>query len=146
MKRRLYRLCRTLMTRDWPKYLNQAVRAINESPNAAIGFLRPIDINSPSDDPIVDGRVGVPEDVPYNIQQENQQKYEQNESNLQKGDYVYLEFSPRPMEKGFDAPVSTAKIQEIYLTFSTPIVLTCRIIKYTKLNASMRGKNRFFLN
>ncbi len=105
VKRRLYRLCRTLKTKKWPKFLKQITKAINNSPNSAIGFLKPSDIKSPLDDPKIDDKIGIPEDVSFEQQAKNQQEYENNNKNLQQGDYVYLDFPPSTMEKGFDSPV-----------------------------------------
>ena len=104
VKRRLYRLCRALYTKDWPRYLQKVVSAINNSPNSAIGFLKPNDIKSPLDDPKVDAKVGVPEDVSFQEQRKNQEYYETH-GNLQKDDHVYLDFPASTMAKGFDTPV-----------------------------------------
>ncbi len=106
VKRRLYRLCRTLKTKNWPKYLNRVTRAINNSPNSAIGHLKPSEIKSPLDDPKVDNAIGLPQDVSFAEQQKNQAKYEKERTNLQTNDYVYLDFPPSTMEKSFDSPVS----------------------------------------
>ncbi len=105
VKRRLYRLSRTLKTRNWPKYLNLITRAINNSPNSAIGFLKPSDITSPLDDPKVDNAIGVPQEISFQQQKKNQRKYEKQVKELQKNDYVYLDFPPSTMEKSFDSPV-----------------------------------------
>ena len=105
VKTRLFRLLRTLMSKDWPTYLQQIVTAINSSPNSAIGGLRPIDIKSPDDTPIVDQKIGIPEDIPFEKQENNQQAYEKDQNKLQKGDYVYADFGPMTFEKGYDSPV-----------------------------------------
>ncbi len=105
VKRRLYRLCRSLLTNDWPKYLQKIVSALNNTPNAAIGFLRPSEIKSPLDDPKIDSKIGVPEDTSFEEQRRNQKMYEENKKLLQVGDHVYLDFPPSTMEKGFDSPV-----------------------------------------
>ncbi len=106
VKRRLYRLMRTLYTKDWPTYLQAIVQAINNSPNSAIGFLKPSQIKSPLDDPLIDNVVGVPQDASFQTQVENQRHYEKNKNNLQIGDHVYLDFPAATMEKGFDSPVN----------------------------------------
>ena len=106
IKRRLYRLCRTLFTKNWPLYLQKTVQAINNSPNSAIGFLKPSEISSPMDDPKIDAKIGIPEDVPFQKQEENQRNYEREKFFLQVGDHVFLDFPPTTMEKGFDSPVS----------------------------------------
>ncbi len=104
VKHRLYRLLRTLLTKDWPKYLPQIVKAINNSKSDAIGGLRPADIKSPMDDPKVDEAIGIPTDVSFKDQVRNQKTYEKNSKNLQKGDFVFAEFGPSAFAKGFDSP------------------------------------------
>lgn len=105
VKRRLYRLLRALLITDWPKYLRKTVEAINNSPNSAIGYLKPVDIKSSYDDPKIDKAVGFPKDVPVKEQKQRQKAYENDQSQLQVGDHVYLDFPPATMEKGFDTPV-----------------------------------------
>ncbi len=104
VKHRLFRLLRSLLSENWPKYLSQTVENINKRKLKAIGNLRPIDINSPLDDPKIDQAVGIPEDISFEEQVRNQEKYEKNKKNLQKGDYVFADFGPTPMAKGFDNP------------------------------------------
>ena len=111
VKRRVYRLCRSLLRKNWPKYFTQIVNSINNSPNAGIGFLRPSSITSPLDDPKVDLVKGVPEDVSFQDQEINQQRYEATgQKNLQVGDHVYVDFAPSNLAKGFDSPVSRHRI------------------------------------
>ncbi len=105
MKRKLYRLTRTLRTPDWPKYLRKIVQGINNTPNRAIGNLRPSEIKSPIDDPKIDAVVGIPEDVPFKVQRQKQQEYTQDKSLLQVGDYVYMDFPTQALDKSFDSPV-----------------------------------------
>ena len=99
-------MCRSLLTENWPKFLQKVVKAINDTPNAAIGYLKPSQITSNLDDPKVDQAIGIAEDVSFKQQFKNQQDYEKKTSNLQTNDYVYLDFPPSLMEKGFDTPVS----------------------------------------
>ncbi len=104
VKRRLFRLLRTLRKENWPDYLESVVKAINNSPNIAIGFLRPSEIKAPEDDPKVDKAKGLKEDVSFQDQEEKQKKYERNSSLLQKGDHVHADFGPSVFAKGFDSP------------------------------------------
>ncbi len=76
VKRRLYRACRTHLTTDWPKYLQNIVTGLNNSPNSAIGFLKPSDIKSNLDDPKIDLAIGIPHDVSFQEQEQNQKEYE----------------------------------------------------------------------
>ena len=105
VKRRLYRLCRSLLTRNWQQYLPQVVAALNNSPNAAIGYLKPNQIKSSMDDPKVDDIKGIPTDVSFEQQKRNQAAYESGPG-LQVNDYVYLDFPPSTFAKDFDSPVS----------------------------------------
>ncbi len=104
VKRRLYRLLRTKLTKNWPKYLPEIVKALNNSPNVAIGNLRPSDIKTSEDDPKIDAAVGLKEDTSFQRQEENQKNYEENKKLLQKGDFVYADFGPTAFEKGYDSP------------------------------------------
>ncbi len=102
VKTRLYRLMRTLMTQNWPKYIKSVVRAINNSPNVAIGGLRPSEINSPMDDPKIDRKIGFRDDVSVANQKKNQKLYEKDKKKLQIGNYVFLDFVPTAFSKSFD--------------------------------------------
>ena len=104
VKGRLYRLLRTLMTDKWPKYLQKVVKAINNSPKHAIGNLRPNDISTTTDGPLIDAAAGIPEDVPVEKQKENQKSYESDPRKIQVGDHVHVDFGPDVFEKGFDSP------------------------------------------
>ena len=104
VKHRLYRLLRGLLTKDWPKYFYDIVTNINNSKLNAIGGLRPNDIISPLDDPKIDQAIGIPEDVSFEDQVQNQKKYEKDKTKLQKGDFVLADFGPSAFAKGFDSP------------------------------------------
>ncbi len=104
VKHRLYRLLRSKLTRNWPLFLNDIVQAINHSQLVVLGGLRPSDINSPLDDPKVDEATGIPQDVTFGDQLQNQKKYENNPQKLQVGDFVYVNFGPTTFSKGFDSP------------------------------------------
>ncbi len=109
VKTRLFRLLRTLMTQNWPKYLKQVTRAINNSPNSAIGGLKPAQIKSREDGVLIDKKIGVKLDVPVEEQKKNQKQYEKNRTLLQVGNFVYLDFPPSTLGKSFDT-----KRNEIY--------------------------------
>ena len=104
VKRKLFRVLRKLLTQNWPKYLPIVVRSINNTPNQAIGGLRPNMIKSREDTPLVDSTIGFHPDTPFDVQLENQKKYELNPTKLQKGSYVYVNFPRRPFSKGFYSP------------------------------------------
>ncbi len=102
VKTRLFWLLRTRLTKNWPKYLSHVVKAINNSPNSAIGGLRPSQINSPMDDPKIDEAIGYKPDVSVEKQKQNQLAYEKQKKNLQVGNYVFLDFTPSKFQKSFD--------------------------------------------
>ncbi len=104
VKRKLFRVLRKLLTQNWPKYLPIVIRSINNTPNQAIGGLRPNMIKSREDTPLVDNTIGFHPDTPFDVQVENQKKYELIPTNLQKGSYVYVNSPPRPFTKGFYSP------------------------------------------
>ncbi len=93
---------RTLLTKNWPKYLPKVVDALNQSPNSAIGGLRPGNIKSPMDDPKIDAAVGYRPEVPVSVQKKNQKEYEKNRNNLQVENHVFLDFTPTTFDKAFD--------------------------------------------
>ncbi len=90
------------MTRNWPKYLNRVITSINNSPNSAIGGIKPALIKSQTDGVIIDQKIGVMPDVPVKVQKENQKKYEEDKNLIQVGNFVYLDFAPSTMQKSFD--------------------------------------------
>ncbi len=104
VKRRLFRLLRTLLTRDWPKYLENIVENLNSTPNSAIGGLKPNQINSRTDTPLIDHKIGFHPDESFETQTANQKEYEKKRSpeSLQVGNYVYVDFPPASFEKSFD--------------------------------------------
>ncbi len=102
VKTRLFRLLRTLMTQNWPRYLNQVTLAINNSPNSAIGGLKPALIKSREDGVLIDRKIGFKLDTPVELQKQKQREYEKDRSQLQVGNFVYLDFPPSTMAKSFD--------------------------------------------
>ena len=104
VKRRLYRLMRVRMARAWPRYLDDIVKAINNSKNSAIGGLRPSQIQSPLDDPLIDAAVGLKPDVPVAQQKLNQANYEKDPARIQVGSFVHIDFPhSSPMDKSFES-------------------------------------------
>ncbi len=104
VKRKLFRLLRTLLTRNWPKYLPTVVRSLNNTPHQALGGLRPSIITSRKDTPLIDETIGFHPDTPFETQEKNQKRYELNPTKLQVGSYVYVNFLRKPLEKSFDSP------------------------------------------
>ena len=91
VKRRLYTQMRTTYSQNWPKFLPLITQAVNNTKNPAIGNLRPADITSPLQDPLIDEAIGFPA-VPSIEEFENNQKtYEKSRFLLQVGNYVYAD-------------------------------------------------------
>lgn len=112
VKSRLFRLLRHKVTDDWPKYIPYIVKALNERPLEKLGNLRPIDVKSPLDDIKVQQAqktAGVePFSEPdWNVQIENQKKYEKSPKNLQVGNFVYKDDPQRVFRKSFHVQVYT---------------------------------------
>ncbi len=61
------------------------------------------------DNPLIDKKIGYEMEIPVETQKKNQTNYEKNKSKIQVGNYVYLDFAPKPMDKSFDT-----KRNEIY--------------------------------
>ena len=102
VKRRLYRLIRSLVTDNWYKYLLQVVKNLNDTRNAAIGNLKPNEINSPNDDVKIDNKIGFKKLPSVENLEENERNYLKIKDNLKPGDHVYLDFPSKPFDKSFD--------------------------------------------
>ncbi len=136
VKRRLYRLCRVLLTNNWPKYLKTVVQALNNTPNKAIGFLKPSEIKSPLDDPKIDAVVGVPEDITFQDQIRNQESYESETKNLQIGDHVFMDFPPATLQKSFDSPVCCLYLNMyIYISLFFSLLKNYQVYKISFVDA-----------
>lgn len=104
VKRKLYRLMRSLLTKDWPKYLPYVVRSLNNTPNEAIGGLKPSIIQTRTDTPLIDQRIGFHSDVSFEEQKEKQKQYKLNPKKLQVGSFVYVNYPATLLGKSFDSP------------------------------------------
>ncbi len=148
VKTRLFRLLRTLLATNWPKYLEDVVRNINASPNSALGGLRPVDIEQPWDAPTLDRVIGIPEDIPFDIQEQKQKEYESKTGNLKEGDNVYVVFGPSAFEKGYDSPVSIKKFeiltlqQTCFAELSAPSCKTSRCRKISPIIQNRKLKRK----
>ncbi len=99
VKTRLYRICRAHMTRNWPKYLDDVVKAVNNTPISGTN-VRPSQFTSPEDNTLLQPV----EDVPYTTQEKNQKQYEAKKNQLSVGDYCFADFpsSSGSFSKGYD--------------------------------------------
>ena len=78
--------------KPWEPYLKQATQNINDTPRKFLGGLRPSQVLSSLDDPVVRQFSKMPEQVPWFQQMENQNKYESDKSQLQVGDLVLYDY------------------------------------------------------
>ncbi len=124
VKTRLFRLLRALRKRNWPYYLKDIVNAINNSSNSAIGGLKPADLKAPTDGPKIDAAIGIAEDIPFQTQIQNQKEYEGKKENIQKNDFVFVDFGPSEMAKGYDSPVTRYKLSLSFIILSTTILFS----------------------
>ena len=102
VKRRLYRLIRSLLSDNWYKYLLQVVKNLNDTPNSAIGNLKPNEIHSPDDDVKIDKKIGFKKLPSAQNLEDNEINYLKIKDNLKPGDHVYLDFPSKPFDKSFD--------------------------------------------
>ncbi len=113
LKRRLYKLLRGTLDRNWPEALLKVVEDYNNIPLKKIGFLKPNDIWSKLDstkvrDALKSKGMVINDEPDFQTQQNNQQTYE-NESDkkvLKVGDFVYIDFPESKFGKSFDYQVS----------------------------------------
>ena len=77
VKRRLYRILRSLLKDSWTTYLPQVVNNLNNTPNSAIGHLKPSEIKSHLDDSKIDD-VNPPHFPSLDTLLKNEKKYKKN--------------------------------------------------------------------
>ena len=102
VKTKLFRIMRTHLTDTWPSFLKIVVQNINNLPNIAIGGLKPAEIETPEDTPLIDKALGYKSDVTYEQQILNQSNYEKRTDLLQVGQCVFIDFPPTVLEKSYD--------------------------------------------
>lgn len=124
LKRRLYKLLRGTLSQDWPSYIEKIVNDYNNTPLKKIGFLKPNEINSVFDskkirDALYSQGIDQPNQPTYKDLQASQQNYEQNKNDVQKDDYVYVNFPDSKFGKSFDYQVIFCflKIRFFYFYF-----------------------------
>lgn len=111
LKRRLYMMLRSELSKNWIHYLPIVTNSLNNSPLESLGFLKPSDIRTEADSVKVDealrkNGISPKESLPtFQEQNENQKNYEQNKKNLQTGMYCYLSFDEKLFDKSFDIAV-----------------------------------------
>ena len=141
VKRRLYNYIEHNKTRDWWNYLAQVTLNINKTPKDALGGLKPIEVLSPLDDPKV--RQANPEKPTWINWREaivNQNKYDQKKSNLNIGDLVLFDETPKTksFQKSFDSKVSKSFLANLQF-------LHCKeVLCQTKHNMPFLSRNNMY--
>jgi len=110
VKRKLYMLLRSKLSKNWIKYIQVVAKNLNNLPIKKLGFLKPNDITSEKSSVFVHNekekyKVQSLNQPTFKDQQENQAQYEQNEKHLQKGDYVYKQFDVKMFDKKYNIAV-----------------------------------------
>ena len=110
LKKKLYLMLRSGLSKDWIKYLPNVVNSYNSTPLKKLGFLKPNDINTEFDSVLVDAKkqqqnISSFQEPTITDQIKNQKTYEKNPNKLQVEDYVYLNFNEKLFDKSFDVQV-----------------------------------------
>jgi len=114
IKKKLYMLLRGILSQDWVQYLPKVVQQFNHTPQTKLGGVPPEQILSLVDSAkVFDARkqshTTVFHEPNFKQQIENQERYEQDNSNLQVGDFVYLTLEEKMFDKSFDVKVKKFK-------------------------------------
>ena len=109
VKRRLYMILRSELSQKWVSYLKTTVQGLNNTPMKRLGWLTPSSIKDERDSVRVQNAksqegINVIKPLTYKQQSENQLNYK---GDLQKEDYVYLDFPQKIFDKSFDVSVKS---------------------------------------
>ena len=119
VKERLHKAMDNLENPNWPSLLSDIVAGINSKENKAVK-VRPIDIKTPFDDPLLDETYSQrPYQQPHWFEQiENQKKYEQDHSKIQVGDLVLSHTGKQyRFRKGYQRQVSEHRNKRVLELF-----------------------------
>jgi len=110
IKRRLYKLLRGNLIKNWPQELERVVRDHNETPAKKIGFLKPNDINSKYDskkvrDALQTHGLEIKRGPNFDALKQNELSYDKSRG-IQIGSYVYVDFPEERFGKSFDYQVN----------------------------------------
>ena len=101
---------RSLLTTNWPLYLQSVVNNLNSLPSKYLNGLSPGSIHSAMQDPEVDAArreaKGFQESSHWPEWIKQQKLYEGNPKFLQKNQYCYANFSTTSLSKSFDYQAS----------------------------------------
>ena len=139
VKRRLYRILRSLLKDNWAFYLSQVVKNLNNTPNSAIGNLKPSEINSHLDDEKIDKIKGVPQYPTLNELIGNETSYSKNKKNIQLGDYVYADFPSKLFDKSFDTQRGQLYIVDRVLAGEKPEIYYLKDLLGAKVPGTFYG-------
>lgn len=106
VKSRLFKLLRSKLSDDWPKYLKFVVDALNERPLERIGFKKPSEINSLDDNIVVqeawkNKNITPFEEPSWKNQAKNEKNYEKSKNPFKVGTFVYLDQKNSIFDKSF---------------------------------------------
>jgi len=106
-KRRLYKLLRGTLSKQWVAALKLVTKSLNETPLQRLGWLQPNDLTPEIGSVLVDKakkqhNLPILKEPTYSEQKLNSI---QNQSDLKVGDYVYKNFDQKLFDKSFDVSV-----------------------------------------
>jgi hypothetical protein len=109
VKKRLYKMLRGTLSKNWPEYLSIIQKDFNKTPNKKLGMYVPDKINDVIDTYIVlqnQNKSNLKNEIPsLEEQQKNEEEYNKNNENLKVNDYVYLNLKADAFSKSFDVQV-----------------------------------------
>jgi hypothetical protein len=109
VKKRLYKMLRGTLSKNWPEYLSIIQKDFNKTPNKKLGMYVPDKINDVIDTYIVlqnQNKSNLKNEIPsLEEQQKNEEEYNKNNENLKVKDYVYLNLKADAFSKSFDVQV-----------------------------------------
>jgi len=129
IKRRLYKLLRGTLSKDWPNALKKVVTDFNNTPLKKIGFLKPNEISSKYDskkvrDALKSQNQQLKDEPNYSELQKNQKNFSSAKGEkLHLGDYVYVNFPESKFGKSFDFQVKFLREQVFVHSLFSPVCM-----------------------
>jgi len=111
IKRKLYMTLRAELSNDWPHYLQQTIKSLNNRHIASLGGIRPSDIKNVFDGSKIleaQEKKGVKRyrEPSWKEQNDQQKKYLEDPSQKFKiSDYVYLDLKKTAFDKSYDLQI-----------------------------------------
>jgi len=109
VKKRLYKMLRGTLSKNWPEYLSTIEKDFNKTPIKKLGMFSPNKINDVIDPYLVleaQNQSKLRNEIPsLEQQQKNEEEYNKNNANLKVKDYVYLNLKADAFSKSFDVQV-----------------------------------------